>query len=242
MYIAFILFVVLLEYLYVKFYTLKSREWIGIVLVFVLAYLTGAARTSCISFVLVFLMFFVSFLRPKLICNRFISCALIAGFATIAALSFITVDLYMKDSVSMYKLNEILTGRLYMASEFLKIYEINLFGNDVITLGARAASKTNEAPMILDNAYIRCVLFYGLIFSILIFILYAKKIFYFSKKMDPRWICIAMFFIISGFAESYFINIFYNVTLLFLLSNDTFRIDDLLERRLGVRLKHIARL
>ena len=88
----------------------------------------------------------------------------------------------MKNPVKMEKYNEILTGRLYLASEFLRKYDINLFGNDVVTVGARVAKQQHTMAMILDNAYIRCVIFYGVVFSALIFILYSKKIMYYAKK------------------------------------------------------------
>lgn len=223
---CFYLFTILLEYMYVNFYKLRLSNISGIILIFLFAYVTGAARTSCISFVMTLFLYIVAKKKRNLVCSKSGVFMIISAIVAIAVLSFVSVRLYMKNPVKMEKYNEILTGRLYLASEFLKIYDINLFGHDVITVGARAAAQQHTVPMILDNAYIRCVLFYGVIFSALIFILYAKKIIYCARKLDPRWICLASFFFVSGFAESYLINIFYNVTLLFLLKKDEYSAID----------------
>lgn len=233
---CFYLFTILLEYMYVNFYKLRCSNMAFIMLIFGFAYITGAARTSCISFVMAFLLYIAAKKKRRLICNRFSAFMVICAFAAIAALSFASVRLYMKNPVKMEKYNEILTGRLYLASEFLRKYDINLFGNDVVTVGARAAKQQHTMAMILDNAYIRCVLFYGVVFSALIFILYSKKIIYYAKKIDPRWICFASFFFISGFAESYLINIFYNVTLLFLLKKDEYSAADTIKMKTNIEI------
>ena len=57
-----------------------------------------------------------------------------------------------------------------------------------------------------------------------------------QRKLDPRWICFASFFFISGFAESYLINIFYNVTLLFLLKKDEYSAADTIKMKTNIEI------
>lgn len=236
---CFYFFVIILEYMYIKYKKIGFKQIFAILMLFIVAYLTGAARTSCISFLVVFLLYILAKKKETFVCSELMTLLYILGFAAVIIFSFVSVYYYMDGSQLMYELNKIITGRLYMAAEFLKLYDINLFGNDVITLGARAATEINELPMILDNSYIRCVLFYGLVFSSVLAFLYIKKIIYYAKKLKPQWLCITLFFIISGFAESYFINIFYNVTLLFLLKNDDFNAFDRLNQWLRQKNKKL---
>lgn len=234
---CFYLFVIILEYMYIQYKKIGFKQIFTIFILFISVYLTGAARTSSISFFIVFFLYIFAKKKVAFVCGELMTFLYILGFVVVIIFSFVSVYLYMDGSSIMYELNKIITGRLYLAAEFLKLYDINLFGNEVVTLGARAAKELNEMPMILDNSYIRCVLFYGLVFSLVLVFLYIKKIVYYAKKLNPQWLCITLFFIISGFAESYFINIFYNITLLSLLKNDEFNVFDHLNRWLRKKKK-----
>lgn len=218
---CFYVFVILMEWMIIRFKRMKAIDWIAIIIIFIIIYLLGASRTSCYVFLLIYPLMLIGKYCPKILTPF----RLLISFSNtlMASLSFICVYYYSKGNRHMIELNKILTGRLSLASEFLKNSKPGLFGQQIKMVSTREAMATGQKSMILDNAYIRCALIYGLIFLCFFCLINAYLSLLFFRRKQPELSLFILFFALTGFAESHTINLFYNVLMFFILNN-SFRI------------------
>lgn len=219
---CFYIFTILMEWMILRFKKIRAAEWIVIICVYIVAYLLGAARTSSYTFIFVYFLMLTEKYAPKLLRLRIYRLLVSSSTALMASLSFLCVHYFNKHDKFMIALNQIVTGRLFLASEFLKKYNLGLFGQQIETVGTREASMTGHQSMILDNAYVRCALVYGLLFLCIFCLINAYLSATFFRNQHPELALFILFFAVIGFGEAYTLNIFYNVLMLFFL-NTTFQ-------------------
>lgn len=135
------------------------------------------------------------------------------SFLVLTIISFSLIFLYRTDSTIMTKIDIFISNRLYWASEYIDNYGINLFGNDLKLLEERKEIGGNHY-FTVDNSYAFATLNYGIVFLIIIIILFRNtfKILYKNKK----YLCIIFLFlfIIYGFMESNLVKFYHNPFLL----------------------------
>ena len=113
-------------------------------------------------------------------------------------------------------LDSLLSGRIRMANRFLNNYDIHFLGNKLELVSTYVASVTGKQALILDNAYIKLILQYGINVFVLFMFSYIKV----SKKMynKKNYIFVIIFFtyVIRGLTENILFTFYGNAFLIYL--------------------------
>lgn len=131
-------------------------------------------------------------------------------------LTLLAVQQYnIRSEIGIY-LNNVLSGRLRLINNFLINYKINLFGNQLVFVYTKKALMYGISAQILDNAFVRYILQFGIIFYA-IFYYHIRKVFeYAYEHKDSIFICILFFLIVRGLSEHGCYIIFTNIFLIYI--------------------------
>lgn len=115
--------------------------------------------------------------------------------------------------LNLFLRDQSLKSRIMLLNISLRNYSISVFGQRLNIISSTEYLTTTGKYAVLDNAYLYCLLAYGIINSVIIVFVYYKTIRYMVQKRDFDYIGVLLIFVISGFFEKYFINPMYNFTL-----------------------------
>lgn len=207
-------YIVLIEYAVLKWKEIKPFHFICIGLIGIgIMYISGS-RTMGYTFFFVYILLILYKVKPSLI-NAFK-----IGFIIITPLlyfiSFMAVRMYNAGVPWVVKLDSIFTTRISSAAMFLKLYDLKLWGQEIKMVPTHLARMTNTKSMILDNAYIRWTLIYGILFMLFFCVLYMLLMNNLFKHKLIEYAIFSLYFILIGIGESFMINIAFNTTLLLL--------------------------
>lgn len=192
-------FLICAEFIYLRY---KIITWKDYVLVIAISFLVDFLSDSRASQIAIFLLLAGTFLckitKSKILENVVIKNLIPYLFILFTILSLILCIFYNSDNFIMEKIDDILSGRIRLAKEFLEEFKITPFGNNLELIGEENAKEKDVEPRVLDNAYINIILQYGIInYIILAFIMY--KILKISLKEKNYIFCIIMcVYIIRG--------------------------------------------
>lgn len=212
-------YVILLEWIYLRFDRLTLADWVLQIICSLLVLHFGGGRASGYTYYLILLLFWIAKVWPRVFFSRPVRFLFIFITPIMALLSFLGAYLYSKGNSIMVLLNQVITSRMGMAARFLETYDITLFGQEIETVSTRRARLEHVNSLVLDCAYVRCILMYGLLFFILFIVVYMLL---FRKILNRKYIPMALFslyFVILGIGEAYMLNVLYNLTLLFFLNS-----------------------
>lgn len=212
-------YIILIEYVILKWQEIKPAHFFEVFFVGLGVMLISGSRTMGYTFFFIIMLFVLYRFSPKLFSLRLVKALFTLAMPSIYVACFIVVNMYNNRVPLAIKLNEILTTRVALASKFLKTYDIQLFGQDIQIIGTRYAALHHTTPMILDNAYIRGTLVYGLLFMIFLILSYMILMHHAFKNKRVEYAILALYFIFIGIGESYMINISFNISLLLLLEH-----------------------
>lgn len=213
--------ILLLIFVKTLFMFYKSRKQniqiiiLTLVVIIVLNIVTGS-RTSTLTAIFSWLIFFMYINIPKLFHNKKIiyvlSFSVLLGFIV----SYIFAKNYDNYNPIMFTLNKLTSGRLRMANQFLLENKVNFFGNELDVLTTEKAINSGYLQTkILDNAYVSILLKYGLINVILFNIFYILSMIKMIKLNMIKEVLLILIFVVFGFFESYFTYFQFNFTILF---------------------------
>ena len=224
-------YIILIEYTIIKLNNMKFIHFVGVWALWYFVLNISGSRTMGYTFALIYILLILYKYFPE----PFYKLPTKIGFIIVTPLmmvaSFFAVKMYDNKISWAIQLDNILTTRLSSALKFLKLYDIKLFGQEIETISTRAANMNHTHTMILDNAYIRGTLMYGLIFMIFLCITYMMLIRYLLKNRKAEYVLFSLYFIFVGIGESYMINIIFNITMLMLIECkfERFSLTDLIK-------------
>lgn len=210
-----ILFSIYCEYIYLKNKHINIKAFFGITLAISFAiYYFCDSRTSIITTILLFLLIVVhkyyNIFNINLIKKIFVNI-----FTILLIISYILGVTYNRNNKVYMLVDNLLSTRIKSANIFLNNYNVNLFGNE-LDFSEEAAKKNHVGKLILDNAYIRILLNYGLIYTIAfgyMYILLMKK----SLKDENMILFIILsIFAIRGLVENNAFALYANIFLLYI--------------------------
>jgi len=111
--------------------------------------------------------------------------------------------------------------RFSQANIILQQYGVNLFGSKIEFISTIEASKLGIVALILDNAYLRLFLYYGIVPTILFVAVIIRVLKNTTKRKDYLFLIMITVFIIGGFMEKYILLLNMNFTLLGFLNFGT---------------------
>lgn len=209
--------IVILEYIYLSWNKLNALRTLFVIALISLVYFLSSSRTNVylITFTVIFsyLMKHFKIIRESKAVNKI--CIYI--YPIVALASFIFVYLFKVDTNLGIVLNEILTGRLYLANLFLENYGLSLVGQPLNIVTTRQALLTGKTPVVLDMAYIRMVIQYGIFYFLFFLILNTKiqKKLFTEKKYSE--LMIMSYFAIIGLTENTVLNLYMNISLFLIM-------------------------
>lgn len=197
---------IIIEIIYIQ-KKYRIRHAIIILIITCIIDIIFCSRTCEIILLLFSILMFLSenMNISKFICNRFTK--YMPFILTI--LSFISIYLYNKGNYLFIKINNILSTRLYCASQYLKIYNVNFFGNDII----KYDNYIGYAQTI-DISYINFLLQNGIISYFIIFSMIFKLLDDLIKNKKNKLVIILITFLIMGMVEKSALYVSSNVFLL----------------------------
>lgn len=188
----------------------------------VYVYLVANSRTSCIVFaglIVAALAYPLLAKYPRL--SILASCALVT---LVAGASLFLMAEYNPLNKFMTNLNDLVTGRLYLMNASYRYAAPSLFGNDYS--GAPVMGYTiatgREYHFVVDNAYAHLIMLYGIVATVLFFLLIGLVYLYFYRERRFPVALLGLTVLLAvGFVENFTLDIQYNY-FLFLISDVIF--------------------
>lgn len=218
-YVAFLM----LTYVYIREEDITYLE-IGIMFALTCAtyYITDARTDFIVMLMLIFLTLITKIKYTSI--SKFIKKTAIRKGTLIlpivlAASSWILTWIYDENSEIWLKIDTVLSGRLAMGKVALQNYNITAFGQYVIEKGFGGSTDWPDNYFFIDCSYISMGIKFGIIFLILIFVIYTIVL---KRCLDTRklfWCIVLVVVAIQSATEHHFIQYWYNPFLIVLFTN-----------------------
>ena len=140
----------------------------------------------------------------------------------------------------MNKLNILLESRISLAKQSVDMYGMNLFGIKDLAwqgngLSLEGTEVKNIAYLYVDNFYINIIQQYGLVFSIILLIIFTLTIIKSLKEGDNYLGLILIIFAFHGLLDNLMMTLYYNIfliTLFPILSENAYGNDKKYKRQI----------
>ena len=207
--------VVCLAWLYLRYRRLKIWDVAVWGIIALATYRFAVSRTGLI--IMLLSIFGIYFFRKKNITilnfpylRRFFCW----GFLGLILISVIGTVFYSGDSSFWSLIDRIFTKRFQFAHYCFEEYGLSLFGQHIPLVSSIAAQNDQGTRLILDNAYMRGILYYGIVPGILFLAVYFKALDTALKKRSGKMIFCLGIFAIYGLSERYMLDVYYQFPLL----------------------------
>ena len=189
--------------------------------IFLYTYTNGRLSFILCSFILAMMVISkfenIKYITKYAMCKKILKVLCYTFPILMFLLSFSLSVSYSSGNSIVKNIDQVLSGRLKYSNEALKKYEITLFGKDIKWngWGGHGYVKNNNFNSseynYVDISYIRILLDYGIVATILILYAYTAILIK-SYNQKKYWLCIIMFYIlIWSFIEPYIIYIGKNI-------------------------------
>lgn len=168
----------------------------GVLYIFLM---TNSRLTFLNSCLLLFLALLIKVFPNILVKGRLLLFPFIFSYIVVPIGSYIMAKGYTISDSGLVALNRFLGGRLYFAGKSLNIYGFKLFGQQVNWVGNglnALGQKSTASYLYVDNMYIQQLQRYGLIFVIILMILYTLTL---IKLYQTRQLVLFVIMIIIAF-------------------------------------------
>lgn len=212
-------FVILLEIMYLRYQQMNWMDWVFQIVCSLIVFQVGGGRTSSYTYFVILFLFWIAKVKPQVYTSGIVKFLFLIITPLMGAISLLGAYLYSRGNSLMLAINRMLTGRLLMSSQMMSQYGVKLFGQELELISGRNAKLNNVTSIILDCAYMRCLLMYGVVFFVMFIVVYMLL---FRRLLTMRHTSLALFalfFVLLGLGEAYMLNITYNLTLLVFLKS-----------------------
>ncbi len=207
--------VVCLAWFYLRYRKLIVRDVVGWSILAIATYCLSVSRTSfMIMLLIIFSFYFFQEKEKYLIEMPSLHSNVLKGFLALLLLTIIGTLFYDKSNVIWNMIDSIFTKRFYFANYCYEEYGLSLFGQQLPFVSSIQQQTEDISKLILDNSYMRSILYYGIIPGGILLCVCFKSIDIAFLKMDYAWMLALAVFAVYGMSESYMIDIFYNFPLL----------------------------
>jgi hypothetical protein len=197
-------------WLYLRYCKLNWLDILGCLTLTVITYFLAISRSSLIIMLLSIAVFFLCrcFCRP--IKNfRFSGKILHAFFGCMILFSVVGTIFFSKDAALWRLLDKLLTNRLSFAHHCFDQHGFTLFGQQMPFSGTMDAILNQQSRLILDNAYMRLLIFHGLIPGGLFLALYWVCLHRSWKRRNLPMTAGLLIFAFYGLSERFMLDAFY---------------------------------
>lgn len=216
-----------LAWFYLRYRRLKIQDvivWITVAAVF---YKLASSRTSLLIMMLTIVGVYLFQEKEQLIMDypktRKI---LLWGFVSIVFLCILCTVFYVRYNFFWEIIDKIFTKRIRFAHYCFKEYGLSLFGQRIPFVSSIQAQSGDIDKLILDNAYMRALLYYGIIPGALYLFSYFKALEMSFLKKDCALVVSLVIFAVYGLSERYMLDICYQFPLIVACGQYFFSRDD----------------
>lgn len=183
----------------------KKNKWQYILIIFI-SYLVDKFCDSRCAFLCMIIMIILSLFTPKKNLKIINAIYKYSFFIFLFISLGFTLAYIHNPSKILYTLNSLFSGRISLMSSFYSYYGIKLFGNYFINY------STGKVGIfyVLDNAYISLLVKFGLVISIILGVLFIKRIQQSIEKNEKSLMICLVVYIIFGLMENGLYLFFYN--------------------------------
>lgn len=237
-----IYFFLLLQYLYLKKGKLTFKGYLPLMLLAFGLYQKTTSRLNFImsACVLSFFLFYNKWFASGKIIKKHKKTIMCLPFL-VAVLSMVVATIYNESVEIWRKLDSLLSNRLSLSHSGLLKYKITIFGQSINWIGNTIESLTDGYKgnyNYVDNAYIKMLLDNGILFSLLILLMYAILL---KKSIERKefyltWVII--FILIHSVVEARLVNFGMNPFILLAATElPQSNMQSMKKREIGIRLK-----
>lgn len=188
--------------MYIKYNTIKIRDYGVIIFINILIFYVTNSRTSIITFIFL-LVVFITCKKGKKFHKHFFSIAkysfLFFGCVTIGLTCIYILN---KDNQIISKLNEIFSQRIFLFAASINKYGVSLFARNIdLTEAIRWESGTMK-ELFIDSIYARAFIKYGIIYLVYLSFICINLI---NKKTTIKEVPFVILFSTVGMMEKYII-------------------------------------
>lgn len=205
-----VMFCICAEAIYLNFKNMKPKEYILIIIAFLISNFICDCRAATIAMIALIIMQKTQKKHNMLLKKIIIYLPLI-----LTIISFISAVLFIKNPNNeiLININELTSGRIKCAADFISNYRLNLFGNIFEFLGQW--STRGQYLTTLDNSYVFLVLQFGLISGIIVLIFLTNLLNYLTKSNKMPAVYCIISFLILGLMENCAFNFNSNSMIIF---------------------------
>lgn len=172
------------------------------------------ARTSIYAYLIILFIYVLVKNKEEMFTNKFVKKIVCILPIIMTVISLFLVIQYGNNNDIMIRLDKLLTTRISNGYRFLKEYGINLWGNEIETVGTRTSIITGKASKILDMGYLRMLICNGVLVCVIFNLILCKFQKLLIEYKDYKLLLICTFFLILGLTENNIYNIAFNFTLI----------------------------
>lgn len=216
--------VICLAWLYLRYNHLRVLDLLLWIVMTGLTYMLALSRTSLLIMVMsIFVMAFCYYLGSYIARNKFFRRFIMFCFVCMVVMCVVCTIFYDQDHFLLKIVDKIFTKRLLFAKQCLDEYGFSLFGQDiqfVSTLQAQTQSvdqpfyQQMATRLILDNSYMRVLVYNGIIPGALFILSYCLAILHTWKRKNMALVAGMMIMAFYGVSERFMLDVNYNFPLL----------------------------
>lgn len=208
--LAFYVVTIMIEWLCLHYGAIKKYQYLTLLALGYIVNVVSAARTSLYTFFIVLVFYIFADFAPRIFYLSITKVMIGLLTPVLAVLSFFLSYLYLCGNDVAFMLDKITTGRLRYAAYALSKYGVGLIGKPFNT----------SADLMLDNAYIYGAICYGMIFLVLLCLMYSGLFIKLIRHRKINIMLLGVFFVVSGLGEHMMYSAIYNMSMLYLLNDD----------------------
>lgn len=218
--------VLCLAWFYLRYQILNVLDVILWTIIGLVTYKFSVSRTSVIIiFLIVFGMYFFRKRQKFFMHLPYMRKIIFWGFTGLLLVSIIGTVFYSKDSSVWKFIDSIFTKRFHFSNYCFEEYGLSLFGQNISFVSSMEAQNSDTAKLILDNAFMRAILYYGIIPGALFLWTYFKALDTSFRKRDCALLLSLAVFAVYGMSERYMLDVYYQFPLLIAWNKYYFRKD-----------------
>ena len=201
---------------YLRYQKLCKWDYIVWAVLSAATYLLADSRTTLLIMAVTIALFWV--LRRKetsILTWPHLRKALLAFFLSLFLVSLVCTIFYKRYNVFWEFIDSIFTKRLRFSHQCLVEYGLSLFGTRIDLVSTLQAQYDSEATrLILDNAYMRALLYDGIVPCLILLIVYLRALNLACVRKHGALIGTLLIMAVCGFSERFMLDVHYNFPLL----------------------------
>lgn len=197
------IFIMILEYIYIKKVKLKLYNYLIIGLVLITTNYFSDSRATLYSMIVTLIIIYIyNIVGKKILTNKFSKIIIINSFLILSILSFSLCYFYRNGNEMAEKINEALSNRILLMNRELENRTIKPYGYEL--------NSIENERIVIDNAYGNIVIMYGWVINIFFLVLFTINFIELYKRENYSMIIVLFGYLIYSMFETHIFKVPFN--------------------------------